>query len=68
MTEKLLTYALGRGVDYHDMPTIRAIVRKSSRNEYRFSSLVAGIVASDPFQMRATPRQEQDPSQAAAAR
>jgi hypothetical protein len=68
MTEKLLTYALGRGVDYHDMPTIRAIVRESRRNDYRFSSLVVGIVASDPFQMRTKPRPEQDPQLAAAAR
>ena len=52
MTEKLLTYALGRGVDYHDMPTVRAIVRDAGRSRYRFSSLVLGIVRSTPFQMR----------------
>jgi hypothetical protein len=68
MTEKLLTYALGRGVDYRDMPTIRSIVRESGRNDYRFSSLVVGIVASAPFQMRAKPRQVEDPPLAAAAR
>ena len=44
MTEKLLTYALGRGLDYHDMPAVRAIVRDAARNDYRFSSLVLGIV------------------------
>jgi mono/diheme cytochrome c family protein len=52
MTEKLLTYALGRGLDDHDMPAIRRIVRDSARNSYRFSSIVLGIVESVPFQMR----------------
>jgi hypothetical protein len=52
MTEKLMTYALGRGVEYYDMPAIRAIVHESARNDYRFSSLVMGIVKSAPFQMR----------------
>ena len=50
-TEKLLTYALGRGVAYQDMPAVRAIVREAARDEYRFSSLVEGIVTSAPFQM-----------------
>ena len=50
--EKLLTYALGRGVEYYDAPTIRAIVRDARRNDYRFSSLLLGVVASRPFQMR----------------
>jgi Protein of unknown function (DUF1592)/Protein of unknown function (DUF1588)/Protein of unknown function (DUF1585) len=52
MTEKLLTYALGRGLDYHDMPVVRSIVRQSGAGGYRFSSLVLGIVNSVPFQMR----------------
>jgi hypothetical protein len=52
MTEKMLTYALGRGLDYHDMPAVRSIVRASAGNNYRFSSLVLGIVESVPFQMR----------------
>ncbi len=52
MTEKLLTYAIGRGLDHHDMPVVRAIVRDSARQNFRFSSLVLGIVGSDPFQMR----------------
>ena len=52
MTEKLLTYALGRGLDYYDMPTVRAIVRDAAPANYRFSSLVLGIVDSAPFQMR----------------
>ena len=52
MTEKLLTYALGRGVDYHDMPAVRSIVRRSPAGDYRFSSLILGIVNSVPFQLR----------------
>jgi mono/diheme cytochrome c family protein len=52
MTEKMLTYALGRGLLYYDLPTIRDIVRQSARANYRFSSLVLGIVDSLPFQMR----------------
>jgi len=49
MTEKLMTYALGRGVEYTDMPTIRAILRDAARDNYRFSSIVLGIVKSTPF-------------------
>ena len=45
MTEKLLTYALGRGVEYEDMPLVRSIVRDAAEDDYRFSSLVMGIVA-----------------------
>jgi hypothetical protein len=52
ITEKLLTYALGRGIDYYDAPTVRGIVRDARPQDYRFSSLVLGIVSSDPFQMR----------------
>jgi hypothetical protein len=51
-TEQLLTYALGRRVEYFDMPAVRAVVRDAARTEYRFSSLVAGIVKSVPFQMK----------------
>jgi hypothetical protein len=54
-TEKLMIYALGRGVDYEDMPMIRSIVRDSARNNYRFSSIVMGIVKSPPFQMNRRP-------------
>ncbi len=50
--EKLLTYALGRGVDYHDYPTIRSIDRDAARDNYRISSLILAIVKSTPFQMR----------------
>src|SRR5688572_5109863 len=52
MAEKLMTYALGRTLEHQDMPAVRAIVRSSSRDSYRFSSLVRGIVSSAPFQMR----------------
>jgi hypothetical protein len=52
LTEKLLTYALGRGLDDHDMPAVRRIVRDAAGHDYRFSSLILGIVASTPFQMR----------------
>ena len=56
MTEKLMTYALGRTLEYQDMPAVRAIVRSSARDNYRFSSLVRGIVSSVPFQMRSARR------------
>jgi hypothetical protein len=51
-TEKLLTYALGRGVDYYDEPAVRAVARQAQGNDYRFSSFILGIVTSTPFQMR----------------
>ena len=51
MTEKLLTYDLGRGVDDDDMPVVRSIVRDAGKNNYRFSSVVLEIVHSTPFQM-----------------
>jgi hypothetical protein len=52
LTEKLMTYGLGRGVEYYDMPVIRSIVRDAARNDNRFSSLIVGIVKSPPFQMK----------------
>jgi hypothetical protein len=52
LTENLLTFALGRGVEYYDAPAIRKIVSDSEKDEYRFSSLILGIVKSVPFQMR----------------
>ena len=52
MTEKLMTYALGRGLDHYDGPAVRRIVRSAAGNDNRFSSLVLGIVESTPFQMR----------------
>ena len=55
VTEKLLTYALGRGVAYYDAPTIRRITRVLKDHDYRWSSLVAAVVASEPFQKRRAP-------------
>jgi hypothetical protein len=52
VTEKLLVYALGRGLGPHDMPTVRSIVRDSAKQNYRLSSLILGIVKSTPFQKR----------------
>jgi hypothetical protein len=52
-TEKLMTYALGRGLEYYDMPAVRAIARGAEKNGYRFSDLIMGIVESDAFRMRA---------------
>jgi hypothetical protein len=52
VTEKLLTYGLGRGLEYYDAPAVRAIVRHARDQNYRFSSIVLGVVKSAPFQMR----------------
>jgi len=52
VTEKLLTYSLGRGLEYYDAPAIRGIVRGAAADDYRWSSVVLGIVKSAPFQMR----------------
>jgi hypothetical protein len=52
VTEKLMTYALGRGLEPEDMPAVRAIVRQSEREDYRFVSLIDGVVKSTPFRMR----------------
>jgi hypothetical protein len=55
LVERLLTFALGRGVEDDDGPAVRAIVRSAAKDDYRFSAIVLGIVRSTPFQMRATP-------------
>ena len=52
VTEKLLTYALGRGMEHYDAPTVRKIVRRTAGEDYRWSSIILGIVNSAPFQMR----------------
>ncbi len=57
-TEKLMTFGLGRGVEYHDMPTIRRIVREAAQDNYRFSTLVLEIVNSEQFRMKSTPSME----------
>jgi hypothetical protein len=53
VTEKLLTYALGRGIEYYDEPAVRKIMRESASSNNRWSALILGIVNSAPFQMRA---------------
>jgi len=52
LTEKLLTFALGRGVEYYDAPAVRRIVRQAKADDFRFSSIILGIVNSTPFTMR----------------
>jgi uncharacterized protein DUF1585/uncharacterized protein DUF1588 len=54
VTEKLMIYALGRGLQPYDMPTVRAIVRGTAQNNYRFSAIVLGIINSTPFTKRVT--------------
>ena len=57
VTDKLLTYALGRGLEYYDAPTVRAIDRAAAADDYRWSSIILGIVKSAPFQMRTVRRE-----------
>src|SRR5262245_44870651 len=54
MTEKLMTYAAGRGLEYYDMPAVRQVVQGARSTDYRFSSIVLGIVQSPPFRMKET--------------
>jgi hypothetical protein len=68
MTEKLMTYALGRGLVASDMPAVRQIVTSASPNNYRFSSIVLGIVNSVPFKMRMKPGTENPAATTVAAR
>lgn len=55
--DKLLTYALGRGLEYYDKPAVRSITREAAKDDYRMSALVTAVVHSTPFQMRRTPDQ-----------
>ena len=55
LSEKLLVFALGRGVEPYDAPAIRQVVSRAQADQYRFSSLILGLVTSTPFQMRRTP-------------
>jgi hypothetical protein len=66
LTEKLMTFALGRGLRYQDMPSVREIVRNSAKDDYRFESLVNGIVASPSFQMKQISAAKPDTRQAKA--
>ncbi len=61
LTEKLMTYALGRGLERYDRPTVKAIVQEVAAGDYRFSSLVLAIVNSLPFQMQGDPPKKDDP-------
>ena len=54
ITEKLLRFALGRSLEYYDMPQVRGIVRKAAEDDYRWSSVILGVIESTPFQMRRT--------------
>jgi hypothetical protein len=54
-TEKLMMYALGRELEYYDMPQVRAVVRRAAAQDYRLSAIVSGIVASDAFRMQGRP-------------
>jgi cytochrome c551/c552 len=65
VTEKLLTYALGRGAEYYDMPVVRSVVREAAPNNYRLTSLIVGIVKSAPFQMNLKVEEAQTPRQTA---
>ncbi|HEY8518959.1 MAG TPA: DUF1592 domain-containing protein [Gammaproteobacteria bacterium] len=58
LTEKLMVYALGRGLEYYDMPTVRRIVRDAEKKGYTFASIAMGIVKSAPFRMRTAPAPE----------
>jgi hypothetical protein len=60
MSEMLLTYALGRGIEHYDMPVVRSIVKNAAAQNYKFSTLVLGVVKSTPFQMRVKKLQETD--------
>ena len=68
LTEKLFTYALGRGLVGTDMPSVRQVTRAASRNGYRFSSVIVGIVSSPQFQMRVRPQEESASSSLRASR
>jgi hypothetical protein len=65
LTERLLTYALGREIDYRDMPAVRRIVSQAKESDYRFSALVWAIVESEPFQLRKAAANEPEGLQAA---
>jgi hypothetical protein len=55
MTQKLLAYALGRQIEAYDMPTVRKVVHNARAEDYRWQSIIGGIVKSEPFQMRTGP-------------
>ena len=62
LTQKLMMYALGRELEYFDMPQVRAIVHDAGRQDYRFAALVTGIVMSDAFRMQAPAEPKSKPA------
>jgi hypothetical protein len=60
--QKLMIYGIGRSIEYHDMPTVRGIVRDSARDDYRFVSIITHIVKSDPFRMKQLPAEPAAPA------
>jgi hypothetical protein len=58
ITEKLMTYGTGRGVEYYDMPVIRSIVRDADKSNDKFSAILMGVIKSAPFQMRTKVEEE----------
>jgi hypothetical protein len=68
MTEKMLTYALGRGLEYYDMPAVRQVLRDAAPGNFKFSSLVLGIVKSTPFEMKLSGAAPETTASAAAPR
>jgi hypothetical protein len=68
LTENLMTYALGRSLDYRDMPTVRRIVRQAAADEYHFKSIVLGVVTSDAFRKREGTARDAAPAQTASNR
>ena len=62
VADKMLTYAVGRGMEYDDMPLVRSVVRDAEADDYRFHSLISAVVASDAFQMNTAPDAEQTAS------
>ncbi|HEX6999366.1 MAG TPA: DUF1592 domain-containing protein [Gammaproteobacteria bacterium] len=68
LTQKLMMYALGRELEYYDMPQVRAVVRRAAQDDYRFSAIVTGIVLSDAFRMQAPAHPHAGGATVAAAR
>ena len=65
LTENLMTYALGRSLDYHDMPVVRRIVRDAAKDNYKFKSIVLGVITSDAFRKREVDSQDHAPAKPA---
>ena len=59
VAQNLMTYALGRRVEYFDMPAVRAVVRAAAENDYSFAAIVKGVATSTPFRMRSAPRADE---------